>query len=209
MVDDLEPRGLLRRDLCFFHPPLALGIGAGSNIWTRRVAADPEGIIQIKTPKVFECSAYLSPRRRIESLPRSVVVQFGPALNDLTFDELRNRPCHPYEVFVAQSQIRRLVAQEAPIRCSKPSFGSAKVHATKQQVELPLPLGHLNHGELGVVGRSGSGIAQNRLPQGGNLIEIELIGVPRLGVSGPHRPDRLHAFERGLDLGPIGARINP
>ena len=98
--------------------------------------------------------------------------------------------------------------QEPAVGRAQPSLGGAEADPPLQLVELPLPLGELGDGQLGVVGRAGGRIAQERPAQRGDLVEIELVRVPGLRVPRPHRPGRLLALQRSLDLGPIGPRID-
>ena len=89
------------------------------------------------------------------------------------------------------------------------SLGGPQAGPLLQLVELGIALGDLGDGQLGVVGGARGRIAQECLPQGGDLVEIELVGVARLRVPRAHRPGWLQSLERGLDLGPVGPRIDP
>ena len=87
-------------------------------------------------------------------------------------------------------------------------LGGTEAHPTLQLVELLLALGALDHRRARRRKPRESGIAQERLAQRWDLVEIELIGMAGLGVARSHRPDRLQTSERSLDLGPIGPGID-
>jgi hypothetical protein len=208
MRDDLEPGGLLGGDLGLLHPSLPLGVGAGGDVGGRRVAADAQGIIEVATAQVLQRHPELSPRGRVEDIGRRVDVDLGIAVRVRSLGEAGNRPDQAEQVLLVQPEPGGLGGQVLAVGRPEPPLGGAEADPTLQLVELLLPLGPAGDGQLGVVGRAAGRVAQKRPSQGGDLVEVELIGVPVLGVPRPHRPRRLLAMQRGLDLGPIGPGID-
>ena len=92
---------------------------------------------------------------------------------------------------------------------SDPPLAARKADPLLQLVELAIMLGDLGDRQLGIVGRAGRRIAQECLAQSGNLVEIELIGVPGLRDSACPSTRPAAALERGLDLGPSAPGSTP
>ncbi len=208
MSDHFEPGGLLGGDLGFLHPALALGVGAGVDVGGRGVARQAQGIIEIATAQVLECHADLPSGRGVEDVGRRIQVELRVAVDARRLDELRDRPDDPDEVILVQAEPGRLVDQESAIGQAQPPLGGAEADAALQLVELPVPFGPLDDCQLGVVSRARCGIAQERSTQCGDLVEIELVRMPGLRVPRAHRPCRLLALERSLDLRLVSVRIN-
>ena len=116
----------------------------------------PERVVEVAAAQVLEGAADLPPGGRIEDVragarhprssrrsPRRASVRTG------------DQPRQPVEHVLVQAQPGRLVAEQRRGPCAQPPLGGPQPDPPLQLVELPLPLGDLRRGQLGVVGRAG------------------------------------------------------
>jgi hypothetical protein len=109
---------------------------------------------------------------------------------------------------VRQAQLVRLGAQQGPVGDGQSPLGRPQADEPLQLVERAVPLDPLAGGPLGVVGGPHGRVAQQRLPQGRDLIEVGLERVLVLGIAGPRRPLRLAPGQGLLQRLPIGRRLD-
>ncbi len=202
--DDFQPGRLFGRDLRFLHPALAFGIRPQANFPRGRVTGEPESIVQVATPEVVECHPDLPAHDGVDHVGDRVhVLNLGRRFR-LRRDQLHKT----VEIGRAEPELRGFAPEQGAIGDGQAALRRAEPYQSLQLIQLLIALDAAGGGEFGVIGRARGRVAEQRLPERGNLVEIRLERVLCLGVARSRRPDRLLARQRRLDRRAVGSGVD-
>ena len=158
--DELEPGRLFGGDLGFPHPPLPLLVGSGRDDRRRSIAEEPQRIVQVTPSQVLEGPADLSPGRGVEDIGGRIIIQFLHVGWPRGRRQGRNQTGQAIKDIAVQPDPGCLIAQQGPIGGHQTPLCRSQPDPPLEFVELLLPLGDLDRGQLGIVGRTGFRSAQ-------------------------------------------------